>query len=60
MVSFRAWASDLLLSREASDLGLFGTVANKGSYVEIHAQGSEKGCGGLAKKPLKAVPLSVR
>ena len=30
------------VSREASDLGLFGTVANKGSYVEIHAQGSEK------------------
>lgn len=30
------------VSREASDLGLCGTVANKGSYVEIHAQGSEK------------------
>lgn len=30
------------VSREAADLGLCGTVANKGSYVEIHAQGSEK------------------
>lgn len=47
------------VSREASGLGLFGTVANKGSYVEIHAQGSEKAVEDL-KKPLKAVPLSVR
>lgn len=35
------------VSREASDLGLCGTVANKGSYVEIHAQGSEKAVGEL-------------
>lgn len=37
------------VSREASDLGLFGTVANKGSYVEIHAQGSEKAVEDLKK-----------
>ena len=43
------------VSREASDLGLFGTVANKGSYVEIHAQGSEKAVEEL-KKALKCRP----
>ncbi|WP_419572693.1 carbamoyltransferase HypF [Ruminococcus sp.] len=37
------------VSREASDLGLCGTVANKGSYVEIHAQGSEKAVEDLKK-----------
>lgn len=37
------------VSREASDLGLCGTVANKGSYVEIHAQGSEKAVEELKK-----------
>ncbi|WP_456033350.1 carbamoyltransferase HypF [Ruminococcus sp.] len=37
------------VSREASDLGLCGTVANKGSYVEIHAQGSEKAVDELKK-----------
>ena len=37
------------VSREASELGLFGTVANKGSYVEIHAQGSEKAVEELKK-----------
>ena len=37
------------VSREASDLGLFGTVANKGSYVEIHAQGSGKAVEDLKK-----------
>ena len=43
------------VSREASDLGLFGTVANKGSYVEIHAQGSEKAVEDL-KKALESRP----
>ena len=43
------------VSREASDLGLFGTVANKGSYVEIHAQGSEKAVDEL-KKALESRP----
>lgn len=37
------------VSREASDIGLCGTVANKGSYVEIHAQGSEKAVDELKK-----------
>lgn len=37
------------VSREAADLGLCGTVANKGSYVEIHAQGSEKAVDELKK-----------
>lgn len=37
------------VSREASELGLCGTVANKGSYVEIHAQGSEKAVDELKK-----------
>lgn len=37
------------VSREASELGLYGTVANKGSYVEIHAQGSEKAVDELKK-----------
>ena len=37
------------VSREATDLGLCGTVANKGSYVEIHAQGSEKAVEDLKK-----------
>ena len=35
--------------------GLCGTVANKGSYVEIHAQGSERLWEDL-KKPLKPSP----
>lgn len=43
------------VSREASDLGLCGTVANKGSYVEIHAQGSEKAVEDL-KKALESRP----
>lgn len=43
------------VSREASDLGLCGTVANKGSYVEIHAQGSEKAVDEL-KKALESRP----
>lgn len=43
------------VSREASDLGLCGTVANKGSYVEIHAQGSEKAVEEL-KKALESRP----
>lgn len=43
------------VSRKASDLGLFGTVANKGSYVEIHAQGSEKAVEDL-KKALESRP----
>lgn len=43
------------VSCEASDLGLFGTVANKGSYVEIHAQGSEKAVEDL-KKALESRP----
>ena len=43
------------VSREASDLGLFGTVANKGSYVEIHAQGREKAVEDL-KKALESRP----
>ena len=43
------------VSREASDLGLCGTVANKGSYVEIHAQGSEKAVEDL-KKALEIRP----
>lgn len=43
------------VSREASDLGLCGTVANKGSYVEIHAQGSEKAVGEL-KNALESRP----
>lgn len=43
------------VSREAADLGLCGTVANKGSYVEIHAQGSEKAVGEL-KNALESRP----
>lgn len=43
------------VSREASDLGLCGTVANKGSYVEIHAQGSERAVDEL-KKALESRP----
>ena len=37
------------VSREADRLGLKGTVANKGSYVEIHAQGSDEAIEGLKK-----------
>lgn len=37
------------VSREADRLSLAGTVSNKGSYVEIHAQGDEKAVDGLLK-----------
>lgn len=37
------------VSREADRLSLAGTVSNKGSYVEIHAQGEETAVNGLLK-----------
>lgn len=52
------------VSREAADLGLCGTVANKGSYVEIHAQGSEKAVDELknaleSRSPERSVVMEI-
>ena len=52
------------VSRTCCELGIRGTVANKGSYVEIHAQCSDEALGGLLtalreKPPVRSVILET-